>query len=56
MRVDEVSGLLGQGQVISQAVSSDGLKTQVVEFKTADSVMDVTFVEGVVVRYSMTSR
>ena len=56
MRMDEVSNLLGQGRVISQSVSSDGLKTQVVEFTTPDSVVDVTFVEGVVVRYSMNSR
>lgn len=56
MKIDEVSNLLGQGQVISQSVSNDGLRTQVVEFKTADSVVDVTCVEGVVVRYSMNSR
>jgi len=56
MKVDEVAGLLGQGSVSSQSVSSDGLKTQVLEYKTADNVVDVTFVEGVVVRYSISSR
>jgi hypothetical protein len=56
MKIDDVTQLLGQGRVISQSVSSDGLNTQVVEFRTADSVVDVTCVEGVVVRYSINSR
>jgi hypothetical protein len=55
MKMDDVFGLLGQGQMTSQSVSSDGLKTQVFEFKAADRVVDVTFVEGVVVKYSISS-
>jgi hypothetical protein len=56
MRMDEVVFLMGQGKAVSQSLSNDGLKTQVVEYVTADSVVDVTYVEGVLVRYSMSSR
>jgi hypothetical protein len=56
MRIDEVTRLLGRGTVVSDSVSQDGLKTQVFEFVTADSVADVTCVEGVVVRYSIRSK
>jgi hypothetical protein len=56
MKIEDVSALLGQGQQISQSVSDEGLRTQVIEFKTADNVVDVTFVENVVVRYSVNSR
>jgi hypothetical protein len=56
MKVDDVSSVLGQGQVMSQSVSPEGLKTQVMEYKTTDNLVDVTFVEGVVVRYSINSR
>lgn len=56
MKLDDVTNLMGSGQVISQSSSPDGLKTQVVEFKTTDNLVDVTFVEGVVVRYSINSR
>ena len=56
MKIDEVSNLLGQGRVVSESASPDGLKTQVLEYKTADSVVNVTCVEGVVVKYSINSR
>ena len=56
MRIDEVTRLLGRGTIVSDSVSQDGLKTQVFEFMTADSVADVTCVEGVVVRYSIRSK
>ena len=56
MKLDDVTVLLGQGQAMSQSVSTDGLTTQVIEYKTADNLVDVTFVEGVVVRYSINSR
>jgi hypothetical protein len=56
MTIDEVSRLLGLGTVLSNTVSKDGLKTQVYEFHTADSVVEVTCVEGVLVRYSITSK
>jgi hypothetical protein len=56
MKTDDVTALLGQGQTKSQSVSTDGLTTQVIEYATADNLVDVTFVEGVVVRYSINSR
>ena len=56
MKLADVTNLMGQGQVTSQSVSPDGLRTQVIEYTTADSLVDVTFVEGVVVKYSINSR
>jgi len=56
MKLDDVSALLGRGQVLSQSVSPEGLNTQVIEFRTPDNLVDVTFVEGVVVRYSIYSK
>jgi hypothetical protein len=56
MSVDEVSNLLGQGKVLSESVSNEGLKTQALEYRTADSVADVTYVEGVLVKYTISSK
>jgi hypothetical protein len=56
MKLDDVTNLLGRGNVISQSTSTDGLHTQVVEYLTADSVVDGTFVEGVMVKYSISSK
>ena len=56
MRADEVSNLLGQGKVLSESVSNEGLKTRVLEYTTADSVVNVTCVEGVLVKYTISSR
>jgi hypothetical protein len=55
MKMDEVTNLLGQGRQMSQSVSADGLKTQVMEYSTGDRLVDVTYVEGLVVRYSISS-
>ena len=56
MTMDEVSSLLGQGRQLSGAVSSDGLKTQVFEYLSGDRRVEVTCVEGLVVRFSINSR
>jgi hypothetical protein len=56
MKMDEVQNLLGQGRTVSDTTSPDGLKTRVMEYATQDSLVDVTFVEGVVVRYTISSR
>jgi hypothetical protein len=56
MSVDEVSNLLGQGKVLSESMSNDGFKTQVLEYRTVDSVADVTYVEGVLVKYTISSK
>jgi hypothetical protein len=55
MKMDEVTNLFGQGKQVSQSVSGDGLKTQVVEYVSGDRRVDVTYVEGLVVRYSISS-
>jgi hypothetical protein len=55
MKMEEVTNLFGQGKQVSQSVSGDGLKTQVVEYVTGDRRVDVTYVEGLVVRYSISS-
>lgn len=56
MKVSEVDALYGRGKLVSENISQDGLKTQVVRYQTQDAVIEVTFVEGVVVRYAMQSR
>jgi hypothetical protein len=55
MHIDEVTNLLGQGHQLSESVSGDGLKTQIFEYSTGDRRVDVTYVEGLVVRYSISS-
>jgi hypothetical protein len=56
MKIDEVTTLLGRGKVTSESVSEYGLKTQILEYSTSENLIDVTFVEGIVVRYSITSK
>jgi hypothetical protein len=56
MQIGEVSDLLGQGRQISQSTSEEGLKTQMLEYLPADYRVEVTYVDGVVVRYSISSR
>jgi hypothetical protein len=55
MKVSEVTSLFGQGKQLSESVSNDGLKTQMIEYSSGDRRVDVTYVEGVVVRYSISS-
>lgn len=55
MTLDEVARLLGQGNKVSESVGADGLKTQVFEYVTVDRRADVTYVNGVVVKYSISS-
>ncbi|HVO56343.1 MAG TPA: hypothetical protein VMT51_01480 [Dongiaceae bacterium] len=56
MKMSEVEALLGSGRQLSESTGSDGLKTQVVEYHTDDRLAQVTYVEGVVVRFSISSR
>ena len=56
MLIGEVSGLLGLGRQMSQSVSEEGLKTQIFECLPDDYRVEVTYVDGVVVRYSISSR
>jgi hypothetical protein len=55
MKMDEVTNLFGPGKQVSESVSGDGLKTQVFEYTTGARIVNVTFVEGLVVRYTIAS-
>jgi hypothetical protein len=56
MHIDQVAALLGQGKQLSSSTSADGLKTEVYEYSSADRKTDVTYVNGVVVRFSISSK
>jgi hypothetical protein len=56
MQLSEVTALLGQGRQLSESTSADGLKTQVVEYLPGDRRVEVTYVDGLVIKYSITSR
>ena len=55
MSVNDVANLLGQGKLLSQSVGDNGLKTEIYEYHTGDRRAEVTFVEGTVVKFSITS-
>jgi hypothetical protein len=55
MKMDEVSSLFGPGQQVSQSISPEGLKTQTLQYSTGDRKVEVIYVEGVVVKYSISS-
>ncbi len=56
MQLSEVNNLLGQGRQLSESTTPEGLKTQVFESLPGDQRVEVTYVDGVVVRYSISSR
>jgi hypothetical protein len=56
MSMGDVSNLLGLGRQLSQSTSEEGLKTQIFEYLPEDYRVEVTYVDGVVVRYSISSR
>jgi hypothetical protein len=56
MQIGEVSELMGLGRQLSQSTSEEGLKTQIFEYLPEDYRVEVTYVDGVVVRYSIESR
>jgi hypothetical protein len=56
MKIEEVTTLFGPGKVLSESVGDAGLKTQVVEYTTTDRRVEVTYVDGLVVRYSISSK
>jgi hypothetical protein len=55
MKIEEVTNLFGPGKQLSQSVSNDGLKTQTFQYASGDRRVEVTYVEGLVVRYSISS-
>ena len=56
MQIGEVSQMLGLGRQVSQSTSEEGLKTQIFEYLPEDYRVEVTYVNQVVVRYSISSR
>jgi hypothetical protein len=56
MKMEEVTSLLGQGKQLSESVGDGGLKTQVYEYLTADRRVEITYVEGLVVKYAINSK
>jgi hypothetical protein len=56
MQIGEISQLLGLGRMLSESTSEEGLKTQIFEYLPNDYRVEMTYVDGVVVRYSITSR
>jgi len=56
MAMDEVQNKLGRGKLLSESVGADNILTQQWEFVTTDQVVNVTAVEGLVIKYTMTSR
>jgi hypothetical protein len=56
MQMSDVTSLLGQGRKLSESVSNEGLKTQVFEYLPGDRRVEVTYVDGLVIRFSISSR
>ena len=56
MLMSDVNALLGQGRQLSESVSPEGLKTQIFEYLPDDRRVEITYVDGLVVRFSITSR
>ena len=56
MQIGEVSEMMGLGRQLSQTTSDEGLKTQIFEYLPEEYRVEVTYVDGVVVRYSISSR
>jgi hypothetical protein len=56
MSLNDVANLLGQGKLLSESTGDNGLKTQVYEYISGDRRAEVTFVEGTVVKFSITSQ
>jgi hypothetical protein len=55
MHIDDVTKLFGPGQKLSETVSPEGLKTQTFQYSAGERRVDVIYVEGLVVRYSISS-
>jgi hypothetical protein len=55
MKQDDVTALLGLGKQLSESVGDGGLKTQVYEYTTSERHIQVTYVNGVVVQYTINS-
>jgi hypothetical protein len=56
MKMEDVTTLLGPGTQLSESVGDGGLKTRVYEYMTTDRRVEITYVDGLVVRYSISSK
>ncbi|MBI2678368.1 MAG: hypothetical protein HYX28_06270 [Candidatus Koribacter versatilis] len=56
MKMAAVEAMLGRGQLLTENTSGDGLRSSEYRYVTTDNLVDVTYVEGVLVRYSISSR
>jgi hypothetical protein len=56
MSLNDVANLLGQGKVLSESVGDNGLRTWVYEYVSGDRRAEVTFVEGTVVKFTISSK
>ena len=56
MKMEEVTTLLGPGKQLSGSVGDAALKTQVFEYLSEDRRVEVTYVDGLVVRFSVSSK
>ena len=56
MKMEEVTTLLGPGKQVSESVGDGGLKTQIYEYATSDRHVEVTYVDGILVRFSISSQ
>jgi hypothetical protein len=56
MKQSEVTDLLGQGKKLSESTSSEGLKTEIFEYLVEDRRAEVTYVDGIVVRFAISSK
>ncbi|MGH9594639.1 MAG: hypothetical protein ACRD5L_16230, partial [Bryobacteraceae bacterium] len=56
MSFNELQGLLGPGQIISQETSPSGLLNQELLYQTPTSQVHATLVDGILIRYAIESR
>lgn len=56
MRKSAVEQMLGKGDLLTENKSGDGLTSSEWRYTTQDNYVDVTYVEGVLVRYAIMSR
>lgn len=56
MKMEDVTTLLGPGKELSSSVGDAGLKTQVFEYLTPDRRVEITYVDALLVRFSISSR
>jgi len=56
MTMEDVQSNLGRGKLLSESVGTDGILTQQWQFVTSEHLINLTAVEGLVVKYSMNAR